>query len=288
MSESKVLPPTAPRVVTSELQKSSTSVNRLSDVECNSEDEALDGSTGAGGGSTRELANMMDVLAETNIAYDQGQYAVYDDMKPGHEHKSHRFFNNLQYNYNRKRLGHEDSALFPQSPEWHLTTFELEAMEAERENEAGGSGTGVKDMAATEHLAGDDGMAVRPTSFDQVQHLLEPVLPSVVDIRVEPVLDAPRPLSVPLGLASESPVVPRPASSPPRSLTKHTAGEDREQQEAQPQHAQQRRQPLFPPHLARFQSLSPSMMHLPPITLKNLSDEALDTEPNMEPEGNNN
>ncbi|KAF9956215.1 hypothetical protein BGZ72_002935 [Mortierella alpina] len=285
MSESKTVdPPTAPRDVIGDLSKSDTFVNRLSKVESVGDDEALGGFKTAGGDSEREFANMKDVLAETNVAYDQGQYAVYDDMQPGHEHKSHRFFNNLQYNYNRKRLGHEDSALFPQSPEWHLTTFELEVMEAERANQAGGSGTSGKDNAATEGPTSDDTIDERAAPGDQAPHLSDPGLLPMVDNKPEPVLDTARPLSVPPasapGPTSESPAVARPASSSPRSPNKHTASEDREQQ------AQQRRQPLFPPHLARFQSLSPSMMHLPPLTLKNLSDEALESEPSTKPFGN--
>ncbi|KAF9951611.1 hypothetical protein BGZ70_000907, partial [Mortierella alpina] len=91
-SEAKTSPPSAPRDVDSEPPHSSTSVNRLPCEECDSEDEALADAAAAGGGRVRELATMKDVLAETNIAYDQGKYAVYDDTQPGHEHKSHRFF----------------------------------------------------------------------------------------------------------------------------------------------------------------------------------------------------
>ncbi|KAG9325377.1 hypothetical protein KVV02_004152 [Mortierella alpina] len=286
MSEPKTSPPSGLRDVVGERPKSSTSMNRLSEVDRGSEDEEARGDAGvaAGGGSTREFAHIKDVLAETNVAYDQGQYAVYDDLEPGHEHKSHRFFNNLQYNYNRRRLGHEDSALFPQSPEWHLTTFELEAMEAERSSQSGGSGTRGQDMASTENPASDSAMGDRPNPSDQVQHLSDPGVPSVVDNKDLMVAGTARPLSVPPGSTpgptSESPTagVARPVSSSPRSANKHTAGEDRERPEAQ-----LRKQPLFPPQFARFQSLSPSMMHLPPLTLKNISDESLEREPSAEP-----
>ncbi|KAF9986010.1 hypothetical protein BGZ75_002308 [Mortierella antarctica] len=290
MSEPKTSPPSGLRDVVGERPKSSTSMNRLSEVDRGSEDEEArgDAAVAAGGGSTREFANIKDVLAETNVAYDQGQYAVYHDLEPGHEHKSHRFFNNLQYNYNRRRLGHEDSALFPQSPEWHLTTFELEAMEAERSNQAGGSGTRGQDMAATEDPACDSAMGARPNPSDQVQHLSDPGVPSVVDNIDLMVAGTARPLSVPPGSTSgstsgptsESPAagVARPVSSSPRSTNKHTACGDQEHPEAQ-----LRKQPLFPPQFARFQSLSPSMMHLPPLTLKNISDETLEREPSAEP-----
>ncbi|CAO3564805.1 unnamed protein product [Mortierella alpina] len=282
-SEANTPPPSAPRDVDSEPPHSSTSVNRLPREERDSEDEALADAAAAGGGSVRELATMKDVLAETNIAYDQGQYAVYDDTQPGHEHKSHRFFNNLQYNYNRRRLGHEASALFPQSPEWHLTTFELEAMEAERSNQAGGSGTTGQDTAMTEDPTGDGAIGGRPSPGDQVQHLSGLGLPSVVDNEDLMVPDRARPLSVPpaaaSGPTSESPAEARPTSTSPRSPTKlHTADEGRVHQQAQAPQAQQRKQPLIPPHLARFQSLSPSMMHLPPLTSKNVSDETLERE----------
>ncbi|KAF9566450.1 hypothetical protein EC968_003723 [Mortierella alpina] len=290
MGEAKTSPPTALRDGASELSKLSTSVNRFSEVEPNNKDGVLDDAAAAGGGITREFADMKEVLAETNVAYDRGQYAIYDDTQPGHEHRSHRFFNNLQYNYNRKRLGHEDSALFPQSPEWHLTTFELEAMEAERNLHAGGSGTGDEDLAATEALASDGSMAGQPDPGDQVQHPSDPaLLPLVVDNKELMNPDATRPLSVPpvsdSGLTNGSPAVARPASSSPRSPTTRTAsgGEDQEQQQLQPQQVQQRKQPLFPPHLARFQSLSPSMMHLPPLTPRNISDETLEMEPSTEP-----
>ncbi|KAF9963080.1 hypothetical protein BGZ70_007643 [Mortierella alpina] len=128
--------------------------------------------------------------------------------------------NNLQYNYNRKRLGHEASDLFPQSPEWHLTTFELEAMEAERSNQAGGSGTTGQDTAMTDVPTGHGASGGRPNPGDQVQHLSDPGLPSVMDNK-------------------------------------------------------------------DLMSLSPSMMHLPPLTLKNISNETLEMDPSAELLDNN-
>ncbi|KAG0256274.1 hypothetical protein BG011_004642 [Mortierella polycephala] len=78
-----------------------------------------------------EQTNIRDILAETNIVYDQGQHAIYDDNEPGHEHRGYRFFNNLQYSYDRRRSVSDGKSLSPQSPEWHLTSEELEKMEAD-------------------------------------------------------------------------------------------------------------------------------------------------------------
>ncbi|KAF9905190.1 putative pyridoxal kinase [Linnemannia zychae] len=53
-----------------------------------------------GGNRSSEETSIRDILAETNVAYDEGQHAVYEDPIPGHEHRGYRHFNNLQYNYN--------------------------------------------------------------------------------------------------------------------------------------------------------------------------------------------
>ncbi|GJJ68308.1 hypothetical protein EMPS_00654 [Entomortierella parvispora] len=76
-----------------------------------------------------EEADLREILAETNIAYQQGQHAVYEDDDPTVAHRTHRIFNNLQYDYNRRRLQDEE---VPRSPEWHLTSLELAQMESKR------------------------------------------------------------------------------------------------------------------------------------------------------------
>ncbi|KAG0057292.1 hypothetical protein BGZ83_000082 [Gryganskiella cystojenkinii] len=76
-----------------------------------------------------EDTDLRDVLAETNIAYHQGHHAIYHDQDPALAHREHRHFNSLQYNYDRRR-SREDEA--PESPEWHLTSVEVDQMEAQR------------------------------------------------------------------------------------------------------------------------------------------------------------
>lgn len=56
-----------------------------------------------GGSHSTEETSIRDILAETNVSYNQGQHAVYEDPSPGHEHRGHRHFNTLQYNYDRHR-----------------------------------------------------------------------------------------------------------------------------------------------------------------------------------------
>ncbi|KAF9115372.1 hypothetical protein BGX27_007991 [Mortierella sp. AM989] len=121
--------------------------------------------------ATDDQISIQDVLAETNIAYENGQHAFYKNQGPGSDHRTRRHSNNIQYNYKRKRssanilegiggieegmdisnftgdsatgvAGHDinrvsgsfedgDGFPFPRSPEWHLTSIELEKMEAD-------------------------------------------------------------------------------------------------------------------------------------------------------------
>ncbi|KAG0294102.1 hypothetical protein BGZ96_001789 [Linnemannia gamsii] len=55
------------------------------------------------GNRSSDETSIGDILAETNVSYNQGQHAVYKDPSPGHEHRGHRHFNTLQYNYDRHR-----------------------------------------------------------------------------------------------------------------------------------------------------------------------------------------
>ncbi|KAF9137682.1 hypothetical protein BGX30_009999, partial [Mortierella sp. GBA39] len=57
-----------------------------------------------------EETNIRDILAETNVSYDQGQHAVYEDPLPGHEHRGYRHFNTLQYNYDAHRNNSKSSS----------------------------------------------------------------------------------------------------------------------------------------------------------------------------------
>ncbi|KAG0309282.1 hypothetical protein BGZ98_003884 [Dissophora globulifera] len=105
--------------------------------------------------------SMRDALAETNIAYHDGQHAIYRGTSPDYGQQEFRHSNHLQYNYNRKRnsqgnisvvgsqngsvdgqsgfggtLGagdiiREQDFYNPGSPEWHLTSSDLEKLEAD-------------------------------------------------------------------------------------------------------------------------------------------------------------
>ncbi|KAG0328841.1 hypothetical protein BGZ99_004329 [Dissophora globulifera] len=105
--------------------------------------------------------SMQDALAETNIAYHDGQHAIYRGTTPDYGQQEFRHSNHLQYNYNRKRnsqgnisvvgsqsgsvdgqsgfggtLGagdiiREQDFYNPGSPEWHLTSSDLEKLEAD-------------------------------------------------------------------------------------------------------------------------------------------------------------
>ncbi|KAF9083654.1 hypothetical protein BGX23_011244 [Mortierella sp. AD031] len=56
--------------------------------------------------TTSEQTNIINVLAETNVTYDRGQHAVYEDPVPGREHKGFQHFNNLQYSYQQQSEQH--------------------------------------------------------------------------------------------------------------------------------------------------------------------------------------
>lgn len=173
-------------------------------------------------------ADLSEILAETNIAYSKGQHAVYDDNDPAMAHRSHRFFNNIQYNYNRGRL-HDDEV--PQSPEWHLTTLELAEMESERTLTSGVRPDLLLDNGAgfaTENNAEQNREQRRPSITDPI--LASPV--PTVSVTAPPET-LPSPLLDPL-----------PPSEPLQ-----------DSQEASRQVA---------PTLNRLVSMSPMVMHLPP------------------------
>ncbi|KAF8943575.1 hypothetical protein BGZ47_005290 [Haplosporangium gracile] len=66
--------------------------------------------SGAGHRSSEET-NIRDILAETNVSYDQGQHAVYENPLPGLEHRGYRHFNTLQYNYDAHRNSESSAAV---------------------------------------------------------------------------------------------------------------------------------------------------------------------------------
>ncbi|KAG0025303.1 hypothetical protein BGZ82_010095, partial [Podila clonocystis] len=76
-----------------------------------------------------EHTNLKDILAETRVAYTDDQHAIYDTEN----HRRHRYFGSLQYNYDKdrfRRMGfHEADQEFPESPEWHLTSSDLPDLE---------------------------------------------------------------------------------------------------------------------------------------------------------------
>lgn len=80
-------------------------------------------------------ANLKDILAETRVAYTDDQHAIYDtENRTGFEHRRHRFFGSLQYNYDdkkrfRRKSINEVDKEFPESPEWHLTSSDIPDLE---------------------------------------------------------------------------------------------------------------------------------------------------------------
>ncbi|KAG0048875.1 hypothetical protein BGZ89_004425, partial [Linnemannia elongata] len=66
--------------------------------------------SGTGSHRSSEETSIHDILAETNVSYDKGQHAVYEDPLPGHEHRGYRHFNTLQYNYDAHRSNNSKSS----------------------------------------------------------------------------------------------------------------------------------------------------------------------------------
>jgi hypothetical protein len=75
--------------------------------------------------------SIRDILAETNVSYDQGQHAVYEDPLPGHEHRGYRHFNSLQYNYDRHRNSTASSN--------HANTIRRKRLMMQRRRRSGGT-----------------------------------------------------------------------------------------------------------------------------------------------------
>ncbi|KAG0204686.1 hypothetical protein BGX28_003435 [Mortierella sp. GBA30] len=238
----------------------------------NADENCVHSATTASSPSGPDVASILDVLAETNIAYDRHQHAVYADSRPGHESRTRRLCNNLQYNYNRRRLAHEESNLFPPSPEWHLTSLELELMEAQRSQQPAES---TVEVGGDNSYSGDivGRMGVITSVGDQVQRMSDLGL-TMSSILVDQSLHTFHSSSVP-------PVAVVETRSRPSSPKVPSGYVESEQQGLQDQHPPQK--PLFPPHLARFQSLSPSMMHLPPLGSENNGDDAPGSVPDLDP-----
>ncbi|KAF9181892.1 hypothetical protein BGZ51_005125 [Haplosporangium sp. Z 767] len=239
--------------------------------------------------TSMEQANIRDILAETNVAYDQGQHAIYNDNEPGHEHRGYRFFNNLQYNYGRSRSVGDEVNLFPQSPEWHLTSEELEKMEA--------------DHIKTIRSASEGDITRAPASLDKLspKRVEQPIPPtsSPVDTGSHDNISATSASlkrSNSLRINTRHPQIPelsitvdtpsRPLyylekAIPANVLEPATIGAKVEQtagkmdvsasiQTSSPTEMVNRKQPLFPPRFARYQTLSPTTVHLSSPTVSKL------------------
>ncbi|KAG0028779.1 hypothetical protein BGZ81_004427 [Podila clonocystis] len=103
--------------------------NRMDDTELDELDESVDDPMKEEQFDEIEHTNLKDILAEKRVAYTDDQHAIYDTEN----HRRHRYFGSLQYNYDKdrfRRMGfHEADQEFPESPEWHLTSSDLPDLE---------------------------------------------------------------------------------------------------------------------------------------------------------------
>ncbi|KAF9429570.1 hypothetical protein BGZ94_010276 [Podila epigama] len=162
--------------------------------------------------------HLKDILAETRVAYADGQHAIYDSDDLSEGHRRYRYFGSLQYNYEdkdrfRRRGISEEDKEFPQSPEWHLTSSDLPAMEQKHGLSGDMYGDGIDFNDGVSSNVGRLGLGLGPvvsvTAPDS-----EPVRAPEPALESEPVLES-EPLSVPVPMSAPEPEsMPEPIPEP--------------------------------------------------------------------------